>query len=178
MSEFKYIYFWEWSHRLLGRVIGIAFLLPIPYFAYKGYLSRPTGRALLLIASLIGAQGALGWYMVKSGLSQEALKEANPSGVPRVSQYRLAAHLGMAFAVYAITVRTALGVRNDWKLARLQKGVLGLKSVQESVNVLHGQVAGRMRLLTAAMTGLVFLTAISGMSSLFRAILFSASDLE
>jgi len=96
--------------------------------------------------------------MVKSGLTQEALAEANPSGVPRVSQYRLAAHLGMAFAVYALTVRAAQGILQDWNVAKLRTGV-------EAVEVLHSRMAGRMRVLTSGMAGLVFLTAISGMSS-------------
>ena len=135
--------------------------VPIPFFAYKRMLSRPTGRQLFLIASLIGCQGALGWYMVKSGLTQEALAEANPSGVPRVSQYRLAAHLGMAFAVYALTIRAAQGILQDWNMAK-GLGVKGAASVGEAVKVLHSRSAGRMRMLAGAMTGLVFLTAISG----------------
>ena len=99
--------------------------------------------------------------MVKSGLTQEALAEANPSGVPRVSQYRLAAHLGMAFAVYALTIRAAQGILQDWNMAK-GLGVKGASSIGEAVKVLHSRSAGRMRMLAGAMTGLVFLTAISG----------------
>lgn len=102
--------------------------------------------------------------MVKSGLTQEALAEANPSGVPRVSQYRLAAHLGMAFAVYALTVRAAQGILQDWNMAK-GLSVKGAASVGEAVKVLHSRSAGRMRMLAGGMTGLVFLTAISGESS-------------
>jgi cytochrome c oxidase assembly protein subunit 15 len=121
-------------------------------------------RRLLAIGLLIGGQGALGWYMVKSGLTHEGLAEANPSGVPRVSQYRLAAHLGMAFAVYALCLRSAFGILRDWRMAVRGVGVGGIKDVSEAWRALRLPAAGRVRLLFGGFTGLVFLTALSGVS--------------
>lgn len=164
VDEFKRIYLWEWGHRILGRIIGVSFVAPIPYFVLRGKLGRGMSLALFGIATLIGGQGALGWYMVKSGLDADSVKDLG--GVPRVSQYRLAAHLGMAFLVYASCLRLGLGVGRDWKLARKAQGLAGLKGVQETIAVLQGKVAGRTRVLTTIVTGLVFTTALSGASSL------------
>lgn len=90
LSGFKFIYFWEWAHRLLGRVIGLAFVLPLVWFALKKRLPKGFGLPLLGIGILIGLQGVIGWWMVHSGLQD---------GMVAVSQYRLATHLGMAFLV-------------------------------------------------------------------------------
>ena len=90
LAGFKFIYFWEWAHRLLGRVIGLAFLLPFLWFAVKRKLPTGFGLPLLGIGLLIGLQGVIGWWMVHSGLQ---------TGMVSVSQYRLATHLGMAFLV-------------------------------------------------------------------------------
>lgn len=160
LSEFKRIYAWEWGHRLLGRVIGVAFLAPIPYFIYKRRLSPKSGAVMFTIATLIGGQGALGWYMVKSGLTHEAIQARD--GVPRVSQYRLAAHLGMAFLVYSLALRHGITIRRDWALAKLGKGVAGASSVQQSLHLLQTPEAKRLRLLANGLTALVFTTAISG----------------
>lgn len=160
LSEFKQIYAWEWGHRFLGRMIGIALLAPIPYFIYKRKLSKKTGVYLFGIATLVGGQGALGWYMVKSGLTHEAIQARD--GVPRVSQYRLAAHLGMAFLVYALALRHAISIRRDWNLAKLGRGIAGVRGVAESLRALSTPRATRLRYLVNGLTGLVFLTAISG----------------
>lgn len=100
LEEFKSIYWWEYIHRFLGRLIGIIFLVPFIYFWIKKKLDRPLFKKLLLILILGGFQGVLGWYMVKSGLNKE----------PRVSHYRLAAHLISAFTVFGFTFWTALGL--------------------------------------------------------------------
>lgn len=161
LDEFKRIYGWEWGHRFLGRIIGLAFLAPIPYFLIKRKASKKTAAMLFGIATLIGGQGALGWYMVKSGITSEAIQARD--GVPRVSQYRLAAHLGMAFLVYALSLRHALAVRRDWNLAKLGKGIAGMQgSVQESLRYLNTRQAKRLRYMVNSLTGMVFLTAISG----------------
>ncbi|NJW51652.1 COX15/CtaA family protein [Salinimicrobium oceani] len=91
LEDFKGIYFWEWLHRLIGRLIGIVFLLPFLYFLVTKQLTRPTTFKSLILLLLGGFQGFLGWYMVKSGLVDN----------PAVSHYRLAAHLTTAFITFA-----------------------------------------------------------------------------
>lgn len=92
LEGFKVIYFWEWSHRQLGRLIGLAYALPFFYFLFRRKL--PQGQALKFfgIMLLIGVQGAIGWWMVASGLVNDRVD---------VSQYRLATHLGVAFIILA-----------------------------------------------------------------------------
>lgn len=94
LSEFKYIFFWEYIHRLLGRLIGMVFLVPYLYFAFKGYMDRKLHQKSLLLFALGGTQGLMGWIMVKSGLID----------VPYVSHYRLAAHLILAFVIIAYCI--------------------------------------------------------------------------
>jgi cytochrome c oxidase assembly protein subunit 15 len=96
LAEFKTIFWWEWSHRLLGRVIGIAFLLPFLWFLWRVMLNAGLQRRLWLIFGLGALQGAVGWWMVASGLSQRV----------EVSQYRLATHLVLALLIFAAIVWT------------------------------------------------------------------------
>jgi heme a synthase len=96
LPEFKTIFWWEWSHRLLGRVIGIAFLLPFLWFLWRGVVGADLRRRLWLIFGLGALQGAVGWWMVASGLSQRV----------EVSQYRLATHLVLALLIFAAIVWT------------------------------------------------------------------------
>jgi len=98
LEGFKVIFWWEYFHRLLGRAIGLVFLLPLLYFMRRGQINRRLGTRLLGIFLLGALQGVLGWYMVKSGLVDD----------PRVSQYRLTAHLGLAFLILAALFWTAL----------------------------------------------------------------------
>jgi heme a synthase len=102
LDEFKGIFWWEYFHRLLGRMIGAVFLLPMLWFWRRGHIDRPLTLKLAGIFVLGGLQGAMGWYMVKSGLVDD----------PRVSQYRLTAHLLIALAIYAAMLWTALGLLN------------------------------------------------------------------
>jgi cytochrome c oxidase assembly protein subunit 15 len=90
LDEFKGIFWWEYFHRLLGRLIGAAFLLPFLYFLVRRRIPAGYGWALAGIFVLGGLQGAMGWYMVKSGLVDD----------PRVSQFRLTAHLALAFLIF------------------------------------------------------------------------------
>lgn len=101
LEEFKSIYWWEWSHRLLGRSIGFVFLAPFLFFLARGALDRALVRWSLLLLLLGGAQGFMGWYMVKSGLSGH---------MDKVSQYRLAAHLALAAIIFGAALWTAFGV--------------------------------------------------------------------
>ncbi len=91
LDGFKSIFWWEYIHRLLGRLIGAAFLLPLLWFALRGRIARALAWKFAAIFGLGALQGALGWYMVQSGLVDN----------PRVSQFRLTAHLGIAFLIYA-----------------------------------------------------------------------------
>ncbi len=100
LDAFKGIFWWEYFHRLLGRAIGFVFLLPLLWFWWRGRIDRPLALKLAGIFVLGALQGAMGWYMVKSGLVDN----------PRVSQYRLTAHLGFALAIYAAMLWTALGL--------------------------------------------------------------------
>jgi cytochrome c oxidase assembly protein subunit 15 len=100
LDQFKHIYFWEYLHRLWGRIIGFAFLLPFLWFLIRGRVSRRLIAPLAGLFVLGGLQGALGWWMVESGL--EARIE--------VSQYRLAAHLAMAVVIYLAMLWVALGL--------------------------------------------------------------------
>ena len=99
LAEFKAIYWWEWAHRFLGRFIGVAFLVPFLWFAATGRIARRRWPAMAGLFVLGGLQGALGWYMVKSGLVERT----------DVSQYRLAAHLTLASIIYGAMVWTGLG---------------------------------------------------------------------
>jgi cytochrome c oxidase assembly protein subunit 15 len=96
LEEFKTIFWWEWSHRLLGRVIGVVYLLPFLWFLWRGVLSVDLKRRLWLIFGLGALQGAVGWWMVASGLSERV----------EVSQYRLATHLVLALLIFASIVWT------------------------------------------------------------------------
>ena len=91
LDQFKTIFWWEWSHRLLGRVIGVAYLLPFLWFLWRGALGAELKRRLWLIFGLGALQGAVGWWMVASGLTQRT----------EVSQYRLATHLVLALLIFA-----------------------------------------------------------------------------
>ncbi len=100
LAGFKGIFWWEYVHRLLGRVIGLAFLLPFLYFLARGTVRGRLAWQLASIFTLGGLQGAMGWYMVKSGLDHD----------PMVSPVRLAAHLGLAVLIYGAMLAVALGI--------------------------------------------------------------------
>jgi heme a synthase len=98
LQDFKDIYFWEWLHRVIGRFIGLVFLLPFLYFLVTKQLTKPTIKKAIILLVLGAFQGFMGWYMVKSGLVDN----------PDVSHYRLAAHLTTAFVTFAYTFWVAL----------------------------------------------------------------------
>ncbi|HEY0148893.1 MAG TPA: COX15/CtaA family protein [Allosphingosinicella sp.] len=101
LAEFKTIFFWEYAHRLLGRLIGLAFALPLLWFAVKRAIPRGYGWKLVALLALGGLQGAIGWWMVASGLVD----------VPEVSHIRLAVHLLTAFAIFGGLVWVALDLK-------------------------------------------------------------------
>jgi heme a synthase len=132
LEEFKGIFWWEYVHRLLGRSIGAAFLVPFLYFLVRKKIGMPLAGKFASIFLLGALQGGLGWYMVKSGLVDD----------PHVSQYRLTAHLGMAFLIYGAIFWTALDLLSP-------------------APVWAGR-ARRLGLPAAALAGLVFVMVLSG----------------
>ena len=100
LQDFKDIYFWEWLHRVIGRFIGLVFILPFLYFLIRKQLTKPTIKKAIILLILGGFQGFLGWYMVKSGLVDR----------PDVSHYRLATHLTTAFITFAYTFWVSLDI--------------------------------------------------------------------
>jgi cytochrome c oxidase assembly protein subunit 15 len=101
LPEFKNIYFWEWGHRLLGRLIGIVFALPLLVFWWRGNLTREFAPKLLALFFLGGLQGAIGWWMVASGLTERV----------SVAPYRLAVHLSLAFLLFACLLWAAASLK-------------------------------------------------------------------
>jgi cytochrome c oxidase assembly protein subunit 15 len=141
LSEFKTIFWWEWSHRLLGRVIGMVYLLPFLWFLWRGVLGAELKRRLWLIFGLGALQGAVGWWMVASGLTQRV----------EVSQYRLATHLVLALLIFAgivwtlrrLTERSQLTVPSRLKITSMV--LLALTFVQLYFGALvAGLRAGRV----------------------------------
>jgi len=102
LEDFKRIFWLEYLHRLLGRILGVVYFLPFLWFVIRYRLPAALTGRLAILFVLGGAQGALGWYMVKSGLVDE----------PSVSQYRLAAHLGLAVAIYGMMLYIAASLRS------------------------------------------------------------------
>ena len=103
LSDYKYIYYWEYIHRLLGRLIGFLFIIPFSFFLFKGYLDKILTKKLLFIFFLGGIQGFAGWFMVKSGLVDN----------PYVSHFRLAMHLVLAFIILSYVYSIKLFLTNN-----------------------------------------------------------------
>ncbi|MEQ1613187.1 MAG: COX15/CtaA family protein, partial [Hyphomicrobiaceae bacterium] len=135
LDAFKAIFWWEWGHRFLGRVIGVAFALPLAWFWVRGRLRPDMKLPLVGLLMLGGMQGFVGWFMVQSGLAERI----------DVSQYRLALHLGMAFLVLAGLLWMAM------KLGNPEPGGISLRTITPG----EARFAG-------ALTALVFLQVVAG----------------
>lgn len=98
LSDYKFIYFWEWFHRFIGRIIGLVFIVPFFYFLFKKKLDSETIKKCIILLGMGAFQGFLGWFMVKSGLIDD----------PDVSHFRLSLHLTFAFITFAYTLWVAL----------------------------------------------------------------------
>ena len=98
LEEFQTIYWWEWSHRMLARGLGILFIVPFGFYWWKGWLSRPLIRQLKVIVALGLLQGLAGWYLVRSGLADQ----------PYVTPWRLSLHLGLGFIIFGLLWRLVL----------------------------------------------------------------------
>lgn len=135
LDGYKRIYLVEWAHRLLGRLIGFAVILPLIYFAVRRQLSKPLVWKLIALFILGGLQGALGWFMVKSGLVD----------IPRVSPYRLTAHLALAVALYAWLVWIVLDLKRPLVRVhhpRARSYALGISALIVLMILAGGFVAG------------------------------------
>ena len=137
LDEFKTIFWPEYWHRVLGRAIGIVFFFPLVAFWLAGSITHRFGLRLTFIFALGGLQGVMGWYMVMSGLVDD----------PRVSHYRLTAHLGLAFAIFAAMLWIALdmvkpSVESAPRPARLARAALALVALVFVMILSGGLVAG------------------------------------
>lgn len=140
LTEFKFIFYMEWGHRMWGRLVGLAYILPTVYFWKKGYFNRSMKTRVLGLCGFVFFQGLLGWYMVKSGLEEKP----ESYDIPRVSQYRLASHLGSALLLYCASLWTGL------------KLMLPANKLPDTRQMLH------LRRFAKGTGALVFLTALSG----------------
>ena len=139
LAAFQTIYWWEWTHRLLGRLLAIIFLLPFVFFAATGAIARKDWPRMLLLFALGGLQGVVGWWMVQSGLEVRL----------SVSQYRLAIHLGVALLLFGALLWTALEyLRGDFSPPR------GLSAEARSAKA---EAWGRGQILVASSFALVAL---------------------
>ncbi|SPO04940.1 probable COX15 - cytochrome oxidase assembly factor [Cephalotrichum gorgonifer] len=153
LEEFKKIYFMEWFHRVWGRVIGVTFVLPAIYFVARRRVSLPMAFNLAGISALIGFQGVIGWWMVKSGLKDDLFA---PGSHPRVSQYRLAAHLSAAVLCYSWMLLSGLTV------LRTRRLLADPTTATNLVAALKNPALSTLRRSVGALTGLVALTIVSG----------------
>jgi len=119
LNEFKIIFWWEYLHRLLGRIIGLFYLIPLLYFSFKGFIKKEYTLSLYIILFLIIFQGVIGWYMVKSGLTERV----------DVSHFRLALHLSTAFVIFVLLFWNYLKLRNYKTLINNGKKLLYLPSI-------------------------------------------------
>lgn len=159
LDEFKKIYFMEWGHRLWGRFVGLSFVIPAVYFVARRKVSANMSLRLLGISCLIGFQGVLGWWMVKSGLKDDLFA---PGSHPRVSQYRLTAHLGAAFVCYSAMLWNGLSIFQEIKIHNILRNegpTLGTKS---SLHYLTTPTLSIFRKSVLGLALLVFTTAMSG----------------
>lgn len=154
LDAFKQIYYMEWAHRLWGRVIGLTFVLPTAYLLARRRVTRRTAATLLGISALIGFQGAIGWWMVSSGLKDDLFADG---AHPRVSQYRLAAHLATAFTVYSWMLVTGLTILRTHALVAAAPA-----STAHLASTLASPSLRPLRRATTALTALVALTVLSG----------------
>lgn len=152
LPEFQRIYYMEWAHRLWGRFIGISFVIPALIFVARKKVSAGMSLRLLGISGLIGFQGLLGWWMVQSGLKDELFA---PGSHPRVSQYRLTAHLGAAFVCYSAMLWNGLAILRANKL-------LAANGALKMIARRAAPALGPFRKAVGVLAVLVFVTAMSG----------------
>lgn len=158
LEEFKFIFSMEWGHRLLGRAIGMFFVLPAIYFWKTKRFSPHVTRRVVGLTGLLGLQGFIGWWMVQSGLDEEQLAERRSK--PTVSQYRLTTHLGAAFLMYLGVLWTGFEILNENKW--VQNLSTRAQYVTTQLAKLNNPALNPMRKMSLALLGLTFITAMSG----------------
>ena len=164
VDEFKQIFWYEYLHRMLGRVIGLFVILPSIYIfssrKLRSQCSPAIKKRIGVMCGLVCWQGALGWYMVKSGLDHSLVEDKK---VPRVSQYRLAAHLGSAFVIYLTALTTGLSVlAHNNALLKSAKSLSASTLKSSPSSALSGNFLLKFRRYSLGITGMIFVTAMSG----------------
>jgi len=149
LEEFKNIYFWEYLHRMWGRAIGLYVALPVAYYAATKKIQGPLLRRCLWLTAGVGVQGLIGWWMVKSGLEEPTGK----SDQPRVSQYRLATHLGAAFTLYSGMLWTAMDLWSS-RVPHVSQTLASSPQLLQQLKTFRRSVAGTVALVaTTALSG-------------------------
>lgn len=160
LDDFKYIFYWEWGHRMLGRTVGLAFAAPWAYFAMRGRIPAGYHGRMVTLFAMGGTQGLVGWWMVKSGLGDDRRDDRHEI---RVSPYRLAAHLGMAVATYGTLVYTGLGILSvPHDAAAATSASSKLQQLVQSLPSSAMAHARKLRMGAVGVTGLTFATILSG----------------
>eukprot|EP00466_Bigelowiella_natans_P015130 jgi/Bigna1/85155/estExt_fgenesh1_pg.C_20319 len=152
LAEFKWIWFMEWGHRMAGRATGMVFGIPLLYFGMRGMIPKRLAPRMAGLLLLGGSQGLIGWWMVRSGLNDKE----RFGGEGRVSPYRLAAHLSMAFILYTALFNTAIGLSTAHKVANMSP------SARLYAQALIEKVPASLRIGSVGLASLVGLTAFSG----------------
>jgi heme a synthase len=140
IADFKTIYWWEWVHRLIGRIIGVVFFVPLVWFLWRGWIPPRRRAGLLMILGVGALQGAIGWWMVASGLADRV----------EVSQYRLATHLILACLIYVALVWMATRWQDE--RAHLPSGELD-QAVAPMMTIRAGAIAVLVLLLAQIYLG-------------------------
>ncbi|KHO01797.1 Heme A synthase/Protoheme IX farnesyltransferase [Metarhizium album ARSEF 1941] len=153
LGEFKKIYLMEWAHRVWGRLIGLSFVLPTVYLVARRRVTTKMAFNLVGISALIGFQGVIGWWMVKSGLRDDLFA---PGSHPRVSQYRLTAHLATAFVCYSWMLLSGLSI------LRTRRLLADPKAAASALRALQNPALNTFRRSVFALATLTFITIMSG----------------
>ena len=142
LEEFKFIFWWEWGHRQLGRVIGLVFFIPFVWFALRREIPKNLMTPLLALFALGGLQGFMGWYMVQSGLTDRV----------DVSQYRLAMHLGLALIIFTFTFWLALRLWRGMELPQQSNGTVAFAGIIVFLTFLQSMMGALVAGLDAGKT--------------------------
>jgi len=157
IEEFQFIYYWEWGHRMLGRFVGVCFAAPFAYFAVRKKIPQGYYPRMFTLLTMGGTQGLVGWWMVKSGLGEDRRGDRNEI---RVSPYRLASHLSMAFATYSLLFWTGLDLLHP---------ASRLKAVASDLMANNAKYLKNARMLRTGSIGVTALTALTAASGAFVA---------